>query len=431
MLIARFMERVYQDRDGREEQARSDTADMEVSNRNYDPELGADLYSRYLDEQVYAEEVGFDGIMLNEHHNAPFCMGSQPNIEAAILARITKRVKIIMLGNVLPLWDDPVLLAEQLAEIDVISRGRLVNGWVRGTGRESVAHTAQAPYNWERFQEAHELVIKTWSEPGPFRWEGQHFHYRTVNPWVRPYQRPHPPIWQSGVISRNTLEWAAKRRYPYIMIATDRELSKQAFDYYSEVAEREGFAAGPQHFGYMIKVHVEDTYDRAYEVGKNYLSGRNNPFIEGNEGRVKGFLQNLPGMVDRARLLPTVGAQSAGRSVASAGSLAATSAEERRRARQRAGYDEQIARGAIIVGSPRTVIERIKKEMELIRPGQLLFWDGEGDMTHEQSMRSMKLMGEEVIPALKEYANELELPSAFEVSPVTNEPIEEAAAATV
>ena len=94
-------------------------------------------------------------------------------------------------------------------------------------------------------------------------------------------------------------------------------------------------------------------------------------------------------------------------------------------------YDEQIARGAIIVGSPKTVIEQVKKELELIRPGQLLFWDGEGDMTHEQSMRSMKLMGEEVIPALKEYANELGLPSAFEVDPVTNEPIEEAAAATV
>lgn len=419
MLIGRFMERVYQDRE-RDKWLRVDTPDMEISNINYDRELGSQLYNRYLDEQVYAEEVGFDGIMLNEHHNAPFCMGSQPNIEAAILARITKRVKIIILGNVLPLWDDPVLLAEQLAEIDLISRGRLVNGWVRGTGRESVAHTGQAPYNWERFQEAHDLVIKTWSEPGPFRWEGQHFHYRTVNPWVRPYQQPHPAIWQSGVISRSTLEWAAKRRYPYVMIATDPKLSKQAFDYYSEVASSEGYEAGPQHFGYMIKVHVEDTDEKAYEIGKEFLRGVSNPFIEGNEGRVKGFLQNLPGMIDRTRLLPTVGAQSTGRSVASDES----SAEDRRRVRQRAGYDEQLNRRAIIVGSPKTVIAKIRQELELIRPGQLLFWDGEGDMTHEQSMRSMKLMGEEVLPALKEYAKELDLPSAFEVDPRTNQPIE-------
>src|SRR3546814_8434527 len=49
-------------------------------------------------------------------------------------------------------------------------------------------------YNWERFQEAHEFIVKAWTTPGPFRWEGKHFHFRHVNPWVRPYQKPHPPI---------------------------------------------------------------------------------------------------------------------------------------------------------------------------------------------------------------------------------------------
>ncbi len=50
--------------------------------------------------------------------------------------------------------------------IDMISRGRLVTGWVRGTGRESVAHNGQAPFNWERFQEAHDLIVKAWTHPG-------------------------------------------------------------------------------------------------------------------------------------------------------------------------------------------------------------------------------------------------------------------------
>ena len=73
----------------------------------------------------------------------------------------------------LPIWEDPLWLAEELAAIDVISRGRLVSGWVRGTGRESVAHNAQSPYNWERFQEAHDFIVKAWTTPGPFRWEGE------------------------------------------------------------------------------------------------------------------------------------------------------------------------------------------------------------------------------------------------------------------
>ena len=80
-----------------------------------------------------AEEMGFDGLVLNEHHSMPACMGGVINVEASILARITKRAKIVLAGNVLPIWDDPLWLAETLAMIDVISRGRLVCGWVRGT----------------------------------------------------------------------------------------------------------------------------------------------------------------------------------------------------------------------------------------------------------------------------------------------------------
>ncbi|ETW99274.1 MAG: hypothetical protein ETSY1_15530 [Candidatus Entotheonella factor] len=154
---------------------------------SYDTKLAHELYNRYLDEKIYAEEMGFDGLMLNEHHGTPFCMGGAMNVEASILARMTNRAKIVLLGNILPIWDDPFWLVEQLAMIDVISGGRLVSGWVRGTGRESVAHNAPPHDNWERFQEAHDFIVKAWSEPSPFRWEGKHFHYRHVNPWVRPY----------------------------------------------------------------------------------------------------------------------------------------------------------------------------------------------------------------------------------------------------
>ena len=99
--------------------------------------------------------MGFDALALNEHHATPFCMGSVCNVEAAILARITKRAKIVLIGNILPIWDDPLWLAEELAIIGMISHGRLITGWVRGTGRESIAHDSPSPYNWERFQEAH------------------------------------------------------------------------------------------------------------------------------------------------------------------------------------------------------------------------------------------------------------------------------------
>lgn len=127
-------------------------------NRYFNPALGADLYNEYLDEYEFCEEVGFDGLMLNEHHNTPTCLGAAMNLEAAILARITKKPKIVLLGNPLPILDNPIRLAKELAEIDLISRGRLVSGFVGGTGIESWATNTNPVHNRERFEEAHDLV---------------------------------------------------------------------------------------------------------------------------------------------------------------------------------------------------------------------------------------------------------------------------------
>src|SRR3979490_2476665 len=109
------------------------------SNKHFDPVAGSRLYNEYLEHYKLAEEVGFDGIMLNEHHNAPFCMQAKCNVFASILAATTKRVKIVLLGNPLPLAENPVRLAEELAMIDMVSRGRLVSGFVRGGGQEQLA----------------------------------------------------------------------------------------------------------------------------------------------------------------------------------------------------------------------------------------------------------------------------------------------------
>src|SRR5919199_5771747 len=110
------------------------------SNKYFDPVEGSRLYNERLAEYLYAEEVGVDGIMLNEHHNAPFCMQAKCNIFAAILAGMTQRVKIVLLGNPLPLAENPVRLAEELAMIDMISKGRLVSGLVRGGRQGETGH---------------------------------------------------------------------------------------------------------------------------------------------------------------------------------------------------------------------------------------------------------------------------------------------------
>ncbi|MGI8927552.1 MAG: LLM class flavin-dependent oxidoreductase [Tepidiformaceae bacterium] len=418
MFIGYFTERPYQDlSSGYFGAAGADITDLALSNRSYDPKVGAELYNRYLDEKVYAEEMGFDGLMLNEHHSTPFCMGGVMNVEAAILARITKRAKIVLLGNVLPIWDDPLWLAEELAEIDMISRGRLVTGWVRGTGRESVAHNAQPPFNWERFQEAHDFVVKAWTTDGPFRWEGEHYNFRYVNPWARPYQQPHPPIWIPGVMSRNTVAWAAKMQYPYVMLATELEPTLKSFDYYSEMAREHGYEAGTQHKGYLFKVHVDETEELAEMAARKYIQGPSNPFLEGNQGNVRPFIQNLPGLTSRTNLLPTVESFAAAAARGRQKEHQAASAEKQDAMDFLGTFDEQINKMSIITGTPKTVIPKVRHVLEYLRPGSIFFWDGDGAMDHDDSMRSLRLMGEEVIPAVREIGKSLDLQSPFEADP--------------
>ena len=121
MHIMMFTERPYYDVP--EDEIIRNASYFGIANEHFDPDIGGRLFNSYFDEAVDAEQMGFDGVMLNEHHGTPFCMGAVMNIEAAVLARITERVKIVLLGNPLPVAD-PLRLAEELAMVDMISGGR-------------------------------------------------------------------------------------------------------------------------------------------------------------------------------------------------------------------------------------------------------------------------------------------------------------------
>ena len=125
-------------------------------------------------------------------------------------------------------------------------------------------------------------------------------------------------------------------------------------------------------------------------------------------------LSVLPGLTSRRRVLPTQAVATAARG--GGGGVAGVLGRP---------YEQQIEAYNIISGTPKTVIPKIRHVLEYLRPGSIFFWDGDGAMTHDDAMRSLRLMGEEVIPAVKEIAKELELPGPFEVDPATNKPIEQ------
>ena len=188
-----------------------------LPNTYFDPVKGHELYNRYLDELELAAELGFDGMSVNEHHQNAYGLMPSPVVMASALAPHQK-AKIAILGNAFCLREHPLTLAEEHAMLDCITGGRLISGMVRGIGAEYYSMGVNPAFSHARFQEAHDLVVQSWTRPGPFAFEGKYYHFEYVNVWPRPYQQPHPPIWAPSTGSTETIEWAAhpSRKYVYL-----------------------------------------------------------------------------------------------------------------------------------------------------------------------------------------------------------------------
>ncbi len=369
-----------------------------MPNEHFNAEAVSGLYQERLKEYLYVEEVGFDGIMLNEHHNAPFCLQAKCNIFAAVLAAMTSRVKIELLGNPLPVNDNPVRLAEEIGMIDLISKGRIISGFVRGGGTEQISTNANPAYNRERFVESHDLIVKTWTEPGPWRWEGNHFQLRVVNPWIVPLQKPHPRIWMPGVASKETVIFAAEHRYPFVALSTTIDITKKIWALYDETARRVGYEAGPETKGYEMRIHVQDTEEKALEAARHYM------WMQGEFTGVTHPVWHNPAGYGSPSWRKQFVEMANGRRKNVANVDSTTTVEDLR------------TTGNIIAGTPDQVIEAVRHLLTELRPGILNMWCSDGGMSHETTMRCIELMGREVLPAVRQIADGLGLQSPFEAN---------------
>src|SRR3954447_6051397 len=101
-----------------------------------DPEKVGQFYNETLDELELADQLGFDGVCVNEHHQNAYGFMPSPNIMAAALARRTKNAALVVLGNTLPLYTPAIRVAEEFAMLDCISGGRLVAGFPVGSSMD-------------------------------------------------------------------------------------------------------------------------------------------------------------------------------------------------------------------------------------------------------------------------------------------------------
>jgi alkanesulfonate monooxygenase SsuD/methylene tetrahydromethanopterin reductase-like flavin-dependent oxidoreductase (luciferase family) len=247
-----------------------DSYRVTIPSRLFDPKIGADLYHRYLDEWALCDELGIN-IMTNEHHATATCADSVCTIPMAILARETKKVRLLALGMPIGNRNDPIRVAEEYSMLDVISRGRIEMGFVKGVPFEiSPANTNPADLVG-RFWEAHDLILKAMtSHDGPFNWEGTHFHYRSVNVWPRPWQQPHPPVWMPVGSPGSAME-AAERGMTIGVLNTGSVRTPPIFETYRKKAAEVGRPMTAQRLAYMALIGVGDTREEGWRRADQIL----------------------------------------------------------------------------------------------------------------------------------------------------------------
>lgn len=353
---------------------------LKLPNSYFDPRVGHELYNRYLDELELCAELGFDGISVNEHHQNAYGLMPSPVVMAAALARNTENCKIAILGNAFALREHPLTLAEEHAMIDNITGGRLITGMVRGVGCEYFSMAVNPAYSLERHVEAHDLVVRAWTETGPFAFEGKHYHFEYVNMWPRPYQDPHPPIWCPSQGSTETIEWAAHpdRKYTYLQAYSAFESALRYLNMYRSVAEEKyGYTASSSQIAWSVPVYCAETDEQAVEEVRPHIESLFNTFLP---------------KISQSMFVPP-------------GYMTASSMKKifAHKATLRGGQtvEDLMERGVIVVGSPDTVRETLTERHRQAGFEHVLIMPQFGTLPADLTEKNLRLLGAEVVPALQ------------------------------
>ena len=350
-------------------------------NSNFDPEVGHRLYNTYLDELEMGEDLGFDGLCVNEHHQNAYGLMPSPVVMASALARRTSKARIAILGNAFGIRAHPLTLAEEHAMIDCITGGRLISGMVRGIGAEYYSLGANPAFSHERFHEAHDLVVRAWTEEGPFAFEGKHYHFEYVNVWPRPYSKPHPPIWCPSQGSLETIEFAAHpdRRYTYLQTYSPFDAVRKYLNTYREVArDKYGYRSTDSQVGWAAPIYVGETDERAIEEAAPHMEAFFNKFL-----RMTPEMLLPPGYLT-LRSYKNVMKHKSGLTKARS-------------------VEELMETGIVVVGSPDTVRKRLERCHREAGIGTFLGMFQVASMAHETTVASMKRFAAEVLPAVREF----------------------------
>ena len=322
----------------------------------------ARAFDESLAEMTAAEDLGFDAVWLAEiHFQKERSVLSSPLVIAAAIAARTRRVKIGIAVQVLPL-SHPLRLAEDVATVDHLSKGRLDLG-VGRSGLPEHYHGFNIPYgeSRERFQETLEILLKAWTQDR-FTHEGKYFQFRDVCVLPKPYQKPHPPI-RVAATTQETYSMVGRMGLPIFLAVRTTPISdlKRFIGGYHE-GWREAGHPGRGEVALIVPVYVADSERRACDEA---------------ETSTLHFFRSIGEALAKSGTRREDGARLA-----------------------RMSYEE-ILRELVVYGTAESVADRLLELREALGYSTLSVWMNVGSrIPHERVLSSMRLFAHRVIPRL-------------------------------
>jgi alkanesulfonate monooxygenase SsuD/methylene tetrahydromethanopterin reductase-like flavin-dependent oxidoreductase (luciferase family) len=368
---------------------------VDIHSSLFDPKRAHHMYNDFMDELEYAAEVGFDAVCVNEHHSNGYGLMPSPNLIASSLARRTTNTAICVMGNSLALYNPPTRVAEEFAMIDVISGGRLIAGFPVGTPMDtSYAYGTNPSQLRQRYHEAHDLVVRAWTDPDTFAFNGRFNQQRYVNIWPRPVQQPRPPIWVPGGGSVETWQWCAEMDYVYCYLSYyGYKAGRATMDGFWAEMDRLGKDRNPYHAGFLQFVGVGESRQHAYDLyaeAAEYFYGRclhvdpkwSTPPGYSSEGSQRAGIES---QVKKA-------ADSAVRGKSTGERFASVARD----------MDGIVDNGYVIIGSPDEVAEQLREVAVNLNVGHLMLLLQYGNMSKELTRYNTKMFAEHVMPKIKD-----------------------------
>ncbi|MBM3942929.1 MAG: LLM class flavin-dependent oxidoreductase [SAR202 cluster bacterium] len=338
------------------------------------PEPGAQAkyYREALDQVLLAEQLGFNSAWFTEHHFSRHGIVSATTSVLTYLAGVTKTIRLGTAVAVLP-FHNPIKLAEDAATVDLLSNGRLDFGVGRGY-QWSEFHKLNIPMEQasRRFEEAMDVIIKSWTASEPFTHRGEFWSFDDMTVHPRPVQQPHPPVWVAAA-SPASMERAARHHWNLLIGQgeTFSQVAAQAEKFRTLVGEA-GDTPGPDRIVAARAMYTAPTQAQARRDTEA-------PFMW-----FKQTGQEVAAPPDRRpELLPE-------------------DFREHRRRFAGGGADYEAMLGNVtLFGTPGLVAERIEG-LRQAGVENLIFFINFGGLENRKVMNSLELFARDVMPQFRE-----------------------------